>query len=76
MRAAISNANTIQNYLDPIAKEVNQNSDKRAHVKRDVKREARIFPVQQIGNDCQVSGATDGQKFSESLNNREDDRLV
>ena len=32
MRAAIRNADTIQNYLHPIAKEVNQDCDERAQM--------------------------------------------
>ena len=62
--------------LDPIAKEVDDHRDQRARVQRDIERQAAVLPTEEPGDQDQMRGAANGQKFGERLHNREDNRLV
>ena len=60
---------------DPGLGEIDQHRRQRPQVQGDVKQQALVFPAQQPGNEDQVRGAADGQKFRRGLHQGQDHRL-
>ena len=68
------------NNLEPGAPEIKQHRKQRAEMEGDVKAQLRarrkLVPAEQAAHDDKVTGAGDGDKFSQSLNDGKNNRLI
>ena len=74
--AAVAHPEALGDDLHPVAKEIDQYGQQRAHVQRDVEGQRLGLPAEQPGSEIQVRRAADGQEFGKALDNGEQNDLV